>query len=143
MNRAHVAVFLAALTDDDTGALTTSDGSVPQGTRPPYRVVYASVTTPEAHGMEDAADAVVCTAIVHNVGVNADAARTIADRTAAALIGLRPVITGRDCERIKLIDSVPASGGSRGSGSDVSRDESTLVTVIDHIDVYRFTSLPG
>lgn len=143
MNRDHVAVFLTALTDDDTGLLTTSDGAVPQGTSPPYRVVYASVTTPEAHGMEDAADAVVCTAIVHNVGVNADAARMIADRTAAALIGMRPVIVGRDCSRVRLIDSVPTSGGSPGSGGDVSRDESTLVTVIDMVDVYRFTSLPG
>jgi hypothetical protein len=140
VNADHVAVFLTALTADDTGLLTTSDGEVPQGTSPPYRVVYATVTTPEAHSMEDAADAVVCTAIVHNVGVNADAARVIADRTAAALIGLRPTISGRDCGRIRLIDSVPGSRDSRG---DVSRDESTLVTVIDHIDVYRFTSLPG
>lgn len=140
MNTDHVAVFLTALTNDDTGLLTTSDGAVPQGTSPPYRVVYASVTTPEAHGLEDAADAIVCTAIVHNVGVNADAARLIADRTAGALIGLRPVIAGRDCGRIRLIDSVPGSTDSRG---DVTRDESTLVTVIDHIDVYRFTSLPG
>ena len=132
MNADHVAVFLAALTADDTGLLTTSDGAVPQGTSPPYRGAYASVDTPEAHGMEDAADAIVCTAIVHNVGDTAEAARKIADRTAAALIGLRPTVAGRDCGRIQLIDSAPTR-----------RDESTLVTVADLVDVYRFITLPG
>lgn len=132
MNADHVAVFLAALTADDTGLLTTSDGAVPQGTEPPYRVVYASVGTPEAHGMEVVADAVVCTAIVHNVGETAAAARVIADRTAAALIGVRPVIAGRDCGRIRMIDSAPAP-----------RDESTLIATFDQIDVYRFITLPG
>lgn len=132
MNADHVAVFLSALTADDTGDLATSDGAVAQGTQPPYRVVYASVGTPEAHGMEAAADAVVCTAIVHNVGGTAAAARVIADRTAAALIGLRPTISGRDCGRILLIDSAPTR-----------RDESTLITTFDLVDVYRFITLPG
>jgi hypothetical protein len=140
MNADHVAVILDALTADDTGALTTSDGEVPQGASPPYRVVYASVSTPEAIGMEAAADAVVCTAIVHNVAESAAAARVIADRTAAALIGLVPTIAGRDCGRVRLIDSAPGSRDARG---EVSRDESTLTTVIDHIDVYQFMTVPS
>lgn len=132
MNRDHVAPILAALLADDTTNLKTSDGAVSPGTAPPYRVVYTSVTTPEAHGLEDAADQVTCTAIVHNVGTNAEAARMIADRTAEALIGLRPAVTGRDCSRIRQIDSTPQR-----------RDESTNVLFITQTDVYQYVSLPG
>lgn len=132
MNADHVAPIFAALLDDDTENLHTEDGAVQPGTEPPYRVVYTSVTTPEAIGMEEAADRVTCTAIVHNVGDNAEAARMIADRTAAALIGLRPVVTGRDCGRIRLVDSTPQR-----------RDESANVLVVTQTDVYQYTSLPG
>jgi hypothetical protein len=131
VNTGHAAPILAALKADDTGALTTSDGAVPQGTLPPYRVVYTSVTTPEAIGMEDAADRVTCTAIVHNVAENAEAARVIADRTAAALIGLRPVVDGRDCARIRQIDSAPQR-----------RDESAIAVTVTQTDVYQYVSLP-
>jgi hypothetical protein len=132
VNADHVAPIFAALAADDTENLRTEDGAVQPGTEPPYRAVYTSVTTPEAIGMEEAADRVTCTAIVHNVGYSADAARIIADRTAAVLIGLRPTVAGRDCGRIRLIDSRPQR-----------RDESTNVVVITQTDVYQYTSLPG
>ena len=132
MNADHVAPILVALTADDTGALHTEDGAVPTGTEPPYRVVYTSVSTPEAIGMEDVVDRVTCTAIVHNVGGSAEAARVIADRTAAALIGLRPTVAGRDCARVRLVDAQPQR-----------RDESAIAVTITQTDVYQYTSLPG
>lgn len=132
MNAEHVAPILAALTADDTGSLHTVDGSVPVGTEVPYRVVYSSVGTPEAVGMEEVADRIVCTVIVHNVAGSAAAARVIADRTAAALIGLRPTVADRDCARVRLIDAQPQR-----------RDESAIAVVVTQTDVYQYTSLPG
>ena len=132
MNTDHVAPILAALQADDTGSLHTVDGSVPVGTEVPYRVVYTSVTAPEAIGMEAASDRITCTAIVHNVAGSAAAARVIADRTAAVLIGLRPTVAGRDCARVRLVDAQPQR-----------RDESAIAVTITQTDVYQYTSLPG
>lgn len=130
--------MIAEHADAVLGALKTSppfpvfDGPVAANTAPPYQVVYVSVTTPEAVSMEEAADLVTTTAIVHSVGGSGAAVRNVADRAAGILIGFRPEIAGRDCGRVRLIDSQPAAV-----------NEETGQRILNQVDTYRFTSVPG
>jgi hypothetical protein len=127
----HSAPILAALTSPPTG-MRMFDGPVTANTTPPYFVVYISVVTPEAVGLEASADLVETTARVHSVGASATATRIVADWVYAALAGVRPVVAGRDCQRIRLIDGRPL---------DVN--EETGQRVLNQVDVYRYTSVPG
>jgi hypothetical protein len=126
----HAAPILAALRGN--GYLRVSDGSVKNGTVPPYVVPYIVVSTPEETCLEDVADRVECTATIHSVAGNADAVRTVSDQVWSSLLGIRPTIVGRDCSRIRLVESRPPV-----------TDESTGVLVLDQVDVYQFVSSPA
>lgn len=125
----HSAPILAVL-----GALPVpfSDGKVAVGTVPPYVAGYVSVSTPEAVGMEDAADRVTCTAITHSVGGNAEACRTVGDLVVTALLGLRPTVAGRDCGRVRLVDARP-----------MDRDEVPLEPRLSLVHVWEYVSVPA
>jgi hypothetical protein len=126
----HAAPILDALRANPD--IRLSDGSVKNGTVPPYVVAYIAVTTPEAASLEEAADRVVTTATIHSVGGNADAVRIIAGQVWASLGGIRPDVAGRDCSRIRLIDGRPAD-----------KDETTAQVVLDQMDVYQYVSVPA
>jgi len=130
VNAEHAAPILAALRENPN--LRVSDGSVKNGTVPPYVVAYIVVATPDGTTLEDVFDRVVVTATIHSVGGNADAVRVIADQVWASLGGIRPDIAGRDCSRIRLIDSRPAD-----------RDETTAQVVLNQVDVYQYASVPA
>lgn len=129
----HAAPVLAAL-QALTPVVTVSDGPVNPQTPPalPYVVPYLYLDMPEAVSLEEAADRVTCTAIVHAVAGNAAAVRIVADRVMAALIGLRPAVAGRSCARIRLVDSRPPDW-----------DRSTGQLVMDQVSVFEYVSLPG
>lgn len=129
----HAAPVMAALAAI-TPAVTVSDGPVNPQTPPtlPYVVVYAHIEMPEAVSLEEVADLVTCTAIIHSVAGNAGAVRKVADRVIGALVGLRPTIAGRSCSRLRLVDSQPPDW-----------DRSTGQLVMDQVDVYQYVSLPG
>lgn len=133
MNSTHAAPILAALRAA-TPALTVSDGPVDPQNPPalPYVVPYIHVDLPPAVGFEEASDMATCTAIVHSVAGNADAVRKVADRVMTALQGLRPVIAGRDCGRVRHVDSQPADW-----------DRSTGRLVMWRVDVYEYVTAPG
>lgn len=132
--QAVLTILAAALV---TPTLTVYDGAVPSSPAtptPPYVVAYFLVTTPDelAVGMEDVPAWVDCAAYLHSVGGNATASRNVAGRLRAALLGVKPAVAGRDCARIRHVDSQPPQ-----------RDETTGRLVYSQVDVYQYRSLPA
>jgi hypothetical protein len=142
---AHARAVLDLLdADNDDPPLVVFDGSVPKDPAtgkskpPPYVLVYFTVATPSGEMPADStsldmdSDRVVLRAYCHNVGANATAARIVAGRTRAALLGVTPSVAGRECWPIRQDEGLPAD-----------RDESTGVLVMDQVDVYRLESVPA
>ncbi|MFE7869762.1 hypothetical protein ACFUYE_05355 [Micromonospora humida] len=129
---------------DDNPPLVVYDGAVPKDSTtgkskpPPYVLVYVAVLTPSGEMPADStsldmdSDRVVLRAYCHSVGANGQAARMVADRVRAALLGVTPTIAGRDCWPIRHDEGLPAD-----------RDESTGLLVMDQVDVYRLESVPA
>lgn len=117
--------------------LSVYDGKVPEDANgrspdPPYALVYVVVEWPkDGVGTSTAATQVTVTATFycHCVGLTAEAARVVGMRVRAVLLGVRPVITGRNCGLIKQIETVPPQ-----------RDESTGRLLMDAVGVYSFTT---
>ncbi|GIF08659.1 hypothetical protein [Actinoplanes siamensis] len=130
----HAAPVLAALRGIANPALTVSDGPADPQNPPdlPYVVPYISIDVPDAVSFEEAYDKVTCTIAVHSVAGNSDAVRRVADRVLAALLGLRPVIPGRDCSRIRRVDGQPPDW-----------DRSTGRLLVWQVDVFEYETLPG
>lgn len=110
----------------------TYDGVVPDGAKTPYRVVYLNTLRPseDVDNAHDGRSRVwIQYAIVHNVGggVDASAARAVAQRTRTQLLDVRPVVAGLSCGLIRLEDS-----------QQPGRDETTGVFVGDAVQTYRF-----
>lgn len=132
----HASAYLDRLRGDPE--LTVYDGAVPKGAVPPYLLVYLTFSTPDA---EMSPDKVPLTfdsnvgearAYCHCVGANGVAARAVGQRVLTRLQNWRPVIGGRDCSPVRWQEGQPAQ-----------RDETTGVLVMDQVDVYGFTSVPG
>jgi hypothetical protein len=134
--QAHADAFLARLRADSQ--LVTLDGATDKSSAPPYVLVYLTFWTPDGEIAPDKVPLTFDTDVLevrgycHSVGANAMASRAVAQRVRAALLNQRLTIPGRDCFPIRWKDGNPAQ-----------RDESTGVLVIDQVDVYGFTSVPG
>lgn len=138
-DQSHANAMLALLDSDDAPpALVFYDGYVPPKTAPPYVVVYFSFEAPEPAFDSQASDLVGksnridCFAYCHSVGSNGIAARAVAARVRAVLLDVAPAIAGRVTFPIRHVENQPAS-----------RDESTGALVMDQVDVYRLSSVPG
>jgi hypothetical protein len=131
----HASVVLALLDADNTPpALNVHDGKVPDGTDPrasPYVLVYFDSNDPDSD-FNAAPYTFTLTATCHCVGGNAQAARMVADRVRTALVGVTPTVAGRSCFPI-----------SREPGTPPLRDESTGSLVMDQVDVYTLSTIPG
>jgi hypothetical protein len=133
----HAQAYLTLLAAA-TPALAVYDGAVPSSPStpaPPYVVCYFTVTTPDdpaGTDLEEVPTWVDATAWIHSVGANGSAARFVAGRVRAVLLGAAPTVAGRDCGRIRHVDGQPPQ-----------RDESTGRLVFDQTDIYQFRSLPG
>lgn len=137
--QAHVQAFLDLL-DADNGPppLAWLDGLVPVGQLPPYVVVHFTLWTPDAELAPDKvalgfdSDVIDLRAYCHCVGGNAVAARVVAGRVRTAVLNVTPTVAGRSCFPIRWKDGQPPT-----------RDETTGATVMDLVDIYGFTSVPG
>ncbi len=137
--QAHADAVLALLDADNAPPpLVVYDGFVPVGATPPYVVVYFSLVSPEpsqdlqTSTLAGASTRVDFFAYCHSVGANNIAARAVSARVRAALLDVTPTVTGRACFPIRHVDNQPAQ-----------RDETTGVLVVDMVDVYRLSSIPG
>lgn len=129
-NLAQAGLLLLAADD----GLTVFDGKVPDGTSPPYVLVYTTVSWP--HGEAGAANAINGLAVstrtewnCHCVGESAAAARAVQMRVRAALLNQRPTVTGRSCGLIQQ-DEVLAP----------VRDETIGGLVMDGVSIYSMIS---
>jgi hypothetical protein len=112
-------------------ALVVHDGKVPNGSTPPYVLVYTTVDRPsedEDNPGNGQSRVWLARWICHCVGAGEDgvAARAVAQRVRTALLDVRPVISGLSCG---LIRSEPAT--------PPQRDESTGDLVMDLVATYR------
>lgn len=115
--------------------LVVCDGTVPQGTVPPYCVVHFADADPEladSRGLDGASTRHVTHAYVHSAGSNNIAVRAVRQRVRAALLDVRPTIAGRSCMPIRREDGQPARS-----------DEETGSPLISAVDVYRLESVPA
>jgi hypothetical protein len=132
---AHAAAVLALLDADNTPpALTVFDGVVPAGTDPattPYVVVYFDSGRPDltftgvTHRFQLR---ITC----HSVAGGAKSTRLVAERVAAALLDVTPTVATRKCWPIRWED-----------GSPPLRHERTGQLVMNQVDIYQLTSVPG
>lgn len=134
--QAHADAFLGLLSTDTS--LRVQDGAADKATVRPYVLVYLTFWTPDGETAPDKvpltfnSDVLDVRGYCHCVGDNGVAARGVAQRVRAALLNVRPVISGRECFPIRWKEGNPAQ-----------RDETTGVLVVDQMDVYGFTSVPG
>lgn len=139
MKEAHAQAFLTLLDADNTApALVVLDGAVPQGTLPPYVLVYTSLLVPGADAEPDKSNldfssiALRGRAVCHSVGGNATAARAVATRVFNALLDITPTVALRSCSPIRWVD-----------GLAPERNEVIGTLIVDAVDVYEFTSTPA
>lgn len=137
--QAHADAFLAQLaTAAGSPALVVCDGQVPDGTLPPYALVYFYIETPDGLVAPDKvpltfdSDVIDARAYVHCVGSNAVAARAVAGRVRSAVLNVTLSIAGRSCFPIRWREGQPPQ-----------RNEETGVLVMDLVDVYGWTSVPA
>jgi hypothetical protein len=132
----HTAAVMALLAADSQ--LTTYDGAVPKTPAAQYALVYFYIETPDGQTAPDkisltyASNAINVRAYVHCVGSTPSAARAIAGRVRQALLDVTPTVAGRSCWPIRWIEGQPPQ-----------RDEETLQSVFDLVDVYGFSSVPS
>lgn len=131
----HADAVLGLLRADSL--LTVYDGQV-TGTADHYVLVYTFRQLP---GGEIAPDKTPLTGdsttvdmrfYCHCVGVDAIAARAVQGRVQTALLDVTPSVAGRACFPIRWID-----------GTQSNRNEETGALVVDAVDVYGLTSVPG
>lgn len=128
LDQALTAVALILLDADPF--LTVFDGFVPNGTEPPYVVVYTTIGRP-AEDPDNSIDgrSRVFTArwYCHCIGSNAMAARAVAQRVRTALLDVRPVVLGLQCGLIREIPDPPPP----------TRDEMTGTLVMNALEIYE------
>lgn len=128
-DQACADAFLTLLNADPD--LTVCDGIVPNGTSPPYVLMYFTISRPsdDPDNASDGRTRVwVPRGIFHCVGENAAAARAVAQRVRTALLDVTPTIPGLSCSPIRMEgDSLPPQ-----------RDESLGFPVMDAVETYRF-----
>lgn len=134
--QAHADAMLGLARGPGPGTpLTVLDGAVPNGTVPPYVLVYFTDDDPEdadSRSAEDGPGRYVLHGYFHLVGGNAAATRALADKLRARLLGVVPTVVGRSCFPIRREESNPPE-----------RDESTGTVVMDRVDIYRLASEPA
>lgn len=131
----HADAILGLLAAASGNPLKVLDGAVPNGTVPPYVLLYFGDGDPEladSRPLEGASERFVLRVWAHCVGGNAAAARALGDRVRSALLDVAPAISGRACFPIR-----------REEGSPPQRDESTGTLVMDRVDIYRLESVPA
>lgn len=124
-----------ALLQADLGppALVVCDGVVPNGTTPPYVLVYTTVTRPsdDPDNSGDGKTRVwVVRWICHCVGGTATSARAVAQRARTALLDVRPTVAGFSASAVGPIRM-------EGDSQPPQRDETTGALLMDAVETYR------
>ncbi len=126
MSDAHAAAVVAALQADPD--LTVHDGPPPDGSQPPYVVVWVAVERLSDLLCGSASRSPVWV-YTHAVGVSTTAARRVGDRVRGVLLDQRLNVPGWKCAPVRLSSARPPDPA-----------EVAGVTYIDQTDVWRFNT---
>lgn len=135
LDKDHIEAGLALLRAD-TGLVVYPDaeGYVPDQRADEYVRVYTSIERPltdPASKMDGRTSAWVVRWYCHNVGSTEHSATAISMRVRAALLDIKPTITGRICGFIRHDSSVPTNP-----------NDTTGETIYDRVEVYRMRTSP-
>lgn len=135
----HANAFLALLRADPQLVVypeeepdPDSQDVVPADAQPPYCAVHIHMQRVIGDTLDMRSSRAVMRAYVHCVGGNDIAARAVAQRVAALVLDVRPVIVGRNTFPIRHDQSVPPR-----------QNKTTGVLIVDQTEVYRLESVPG
>lgn len=128
--RAHVTAVLTLL--DAVPNLTTYDGLVPARPVLPYAVVWPDSGRAERSSILAASNVVASEMYVTCVGSSREQAQWVAEKVDAALLDVRPTITGRSCWPIEQVLTRP-----------VQRDDDVDPPLVYAVNVYRLASIPA
>jgi hypothetical protein len=139
LDKAHADAVLALLTGALNPAIAVYDGKVPDPTpnvaTNPWVLVYFDPGWPvdgAANSLDGNAVTYRLTFFTHSIGASAASARAVAGQVRAALLNIRPVISGRSCWPIRWDDGTPTS-----------LDETLGFPVMDKVDVWKLQTGPG
>jgi hypothetical protein len=136
LDRDHIEAGLALLRAD-IGLVVYPDaeGFVPEGRAEEYVRVYTSIERPltdPSSKMDGRTSAWVVRWYCHSVGSTEHSATAVGMRVRAAMLDVKPTITGRVCGFIRFDSSVPTNPS-----------DTTGVTIYDKVDVYRMRTSPS
>jgi hypothetical protein len=139
LDKAHADAVLALLTGALNPAIAVYDGKVrdptPNVATNPWVLVYFDPGWPvdgAANSLDGTAVTYRLTFFTHSIAASAPSARAVAGQVRAALLNVRPVISGRSCWPIRWDDGTPAS-----------LDETLGFPVMDKVDVWKLQTAPG
>lgn len=133
LDEAHARAALDPLEAD--GGLTVFEGVVPDGSTPPYVLVYTSVQWPntgDGKTLDGKTGMCVTRWYCHCAGASDQAARAVAGRVRQLLLDRQPTIAGRSCGFIQQEASPPPV-----------RDETAGSLVQDIVSVYVLYTFAG
>lgn len=139
LDKAHADAVLALLSAGVDSHISVFDGKVPDPTPTvatnPWVLVYFSAGWPvdgAANTLDGNAATYVQRIWTHSTAATAAAARAVAGQVRAALLNVRPVVTGRTTWPIRWDD-----------GNPPNRDETLGFLVMDQVDVWKLQTAPG
>lgn len=140
LDKAHADAVLGLLLVGLDPHISVFDGKVPDPmpdvAANPWVLVYFSAGWP-LDGVANSLDGTAVTyrqrVFVHSTGASAAAARAVAGQARAALLNVRPAISGRTAWPIRWADG----------GNPPDLDETLGFPVMDQVDVYELTTAPG
>jgi hypothetical protein len=140
LDKLHADAFLGLLHAAlDPVPISVFDGKVPDPVPDikanPWVLVYFDPGWPvdgAANAFDGRAVTYVLRSTCHSIGATAAACRAVTGQVRAALLNVRPTVTGRSSGLIRWTDGQPANP-----------DESLGFLVMDKVDVYQFTTSPG
>jgi hypothetical protein len=140
IDKAHADAVLGLLHAAlDPVPISVFDGKVPDPTPKvatnPWVLVYFNPGWPvdgKANSLDGTATTYQLTFFTHSIGATAAAARAVAGQVRAALLNVRPIVTGRSCWPIRWDD-----------GSPTDRNEDLGFPVMDKVDVWKLQTAPG
>jgi hypothetical protein len=108
------------------------DDAVPNDTLPPYVRVFMKISYPDMTDLTNRSNRAMLRILCHCVGETSTAADVVAGAVRTVLLDAVPTVAGRACFPIR-----------NESGADARPDESTGTLVMDAIEIYTFSSVPG
>ncbi|PSK96698.1 uncharacterized protein DUF3168 [Haloactinopolyspora alba] len=130
----HIAA-VSALIPTDVAALY--DGQVPTEPAYPYNVIWSTGGTRPSTSLTEEMSQLEVSLYVTTVAATAESVRIIQGSVRDALLGVRPVVSGRSCWRLSILYSEPIR-----QDADVTIPATTLHPMYG-VDVWRLASIPA